>query len=67
MKYLYIYLLVGLVFACVFRDHDDRRVISHPMLTLVFVVVYPFLLWYFAFRINYIKYKGKVIWKRKRK
>lgn len=62
---LCIYLLIGLLFACLFHDQDDRPLISQPLLTLVFVIIYPFLLWYCAFRIKQITYKGKVIWRRK--
>ncbi len=65
MKWLYIYIGVGLLFACLFCDDKDKRVITHPGLTIAFLFIYPFLVWYYAFRIKSFKWKSKVIWERK--
>ena len=66
MNWVCAYIIIGLIFACVLRDDKDRMLISHPGWTIAFLFVYPFVIWYLAFRVKNFKWKGKIIWERKR-
>lgn len=67
MNYVYIWTVIGLLLACLFRQDDDRPIIASPGLTIIFVLIWPYILWYAIGHVKRIKWKGKIIWERTRR
>jgi hypothetical protein len=63
---LKIYLLIGLIFASMSRDNQDRRILTtNPVAGVAIAVLWPLVLLMLFFRLQSIKFRGKILWERK--
>jgi len=65
ITYMIIYAVIGLLLSYVIKIDDGRAALTHPGITLFIVLTWPILCWYLAGKMTTIKYKGRVIWRRK--
>lgn len=66
MLWVIAYVGVGAFLAYGLREANDRPVLYDPILALFVILLWPAILIYLLPRVSVLKYKGKVLWERKK-
>ena len=66
MIYVILYLVIGLVLCFLFRTEDDNFAFFDTGLAVLILFFWPFVTFYMATKLKRIKWKGKVVWEKKR-
>lgn len=69
--FLVVYVVIGLIlsYGIIIADNYgmDVRAITQPLPTLLITTLWPAILVWMALHVRNLKWKGKIVWERKRK
>ncbi len=66
MFYVIGYFVVGLLLCFLFRTEDDNPAFFDTTLAIAITLLWPFVTFYMATKIKNIKWKGKIVWEKKK-
>lgn len=59
------YLLIGFLISLTLKIENNKSAWSNPLAGIVYVLIWPAIIFHAIFHAKHITHKGKVIWRRK--